>query len=165
MKLRARPWVFLASTVTLSWAAACGPTVAGDGTEGDSEGSTGASTGATTPPTTTTPSTTTPDPSVGTGDVTGEPGTTTAPVTTGPDDTTGACAAVCHGTSGHQRSVCPSIGCAGSITMLWPGRGLATGIPAARAATSTRSTGSVQPCSARSKRPQCTGIMSSPRTI
>lgn len=89
MKLRARPWVFLASTVTLSWAAACGPTVAGGGTEGDSEGSTGASTGATTPPTTTTPSTTTPDPSVGSGDVTGEPGTTTAPVTTGPDDTTG----------------------------------------------------------------------------
>ena len=49
----------------------------------------GASTGATTAPNPTMPNTTTPDPSVGSGDVTGEPGTTTVNVTTGPDDTTG----------------------------------------------------------------------------
>ncbi len=87
MKLRDRSWGVVVSTATLSWLAACGPSVAGGGTEGDSEGSTGATTGATTAPTTT-PNTTTPDPSVGTGDVTGEPGTTTANVTSGPNDTT-----------------------------------------------------------------------------
>ena len=38
-----------------------------------------------------------------------------------------------------------------------------TTAPASRAATSTRSTGSVQPCDARVKRPQCTGNITSPR--
>lgn len=88
MKPSDRPWVVFVSTATLTWLAACGPGVAGDGTEGASGDSTGASTGATTAPNTTMPNTTTPDPSVGTGDVTGEPGTTTAPETTGPADST-----------------------------------------------------------------------------
>lgn len=85
MKLRDRSWVVV-STTTLGLLAACGPSVPIGGTEGDSEGSTGSS-GATNPDPTR-PMTTTPDPSVGTGDVTGE-ATTEPPVTTGPDETTG----------------------------------------------------------------------------
>jgi len=72
--------------------AACGPSVAGGGTEGDSEGtSTGGTTEAASNTNPMPPSTTTPDPSVGTGDVTGD--VTTAPpsdtTSVPPDDTTG----------------------------------------------------------------------------
>ena len=49
MKLRDRSWAVV-STTTLGLLAACGPTVTGVGTEGDSEGSTGATTGSTTNP-------------------------------------------------------------------------------------------------------------------
>ena len=70
MKLRDRSW-FAVSTTTLALLAACGPSVSIGDTEGDSEGSTGATTG-TTNPDPTRPMTTTPDPSVGTGDVTGQ---------------------------------------------------------------------------------------------
>jgi hypothetical protein len=62
--------------------------VAGDGSESDTEGSTGASTGTSTNPDPTRPMTTTPDPSVGSGEVTGDPDTTGSPTTSGPDDTT-----------------------------------------------------------------------------
>jgi hypothetical protein len=87
MKLRDRSWVVV-STTTLGLLAACGPSAAGGGTEGDSEGSTGAST-STTNPDPTRPMTTSPDSTVGSGDVTTvEPGTSVSP-TSGPDDTTG----------------------------------------------------------------------------
>lgn len=96
MKLIDRPWVVLATT-TLCSLAACGPTVAGGGTEGDSEGSTGGTTEASSNPNPTMPMMTTADPSVGTGDVTGDPGTTTRvpEPTTGPDDTTGGASDSC----------------------------------------------------------------------
>lgn len=105
MKLRDRSWVVV-STTTLGLLAACGPSVSGGGTESDSEGSTGATTGSTTNPDPTRPGTTTPDPSVGTGDVTGE-ATTEPPLTTttGPDDTTG-------GGSENCCEVHPTPGCA-----------------------------------------------------
>jgi len=69
------------------------------------------------------------------------------------EEITGASAPVLPGTLGHQRT--SSGGAAGS--MLWPGRGTTTGTPAAAAAASSRSTGSVQACRDRSKVPQCTG--------
>jgi len=75
---------------TLCLAAACGPSVGGLGTEGDSESEDSGTTGSsTTNPNPTNPNPTQPDPDtgVGTGDVTGTP--TTGPDTTGPDDTTG----------------------------------------------------------------------------
>ena len=79
--------------------------------------------------------------------------------TTSPEDTTGAWSAVSHGSSGHQRTRALGFD-ASSVS---PGRGIATSTPACFAATSTRSTGSVQLCSARSKVPQCTGIIRRPR--
>jgi hypothetical protein len=85
MKLRDRSRLVLATT-TLCLTAACGPSVAGSGTEGESEGTTGTTGGSTNP--NTTAMTTTPDPSVGTGDVTGDPSSTTAQPTTSVDDTT-----------------------------------------------------------------------------
>src|SRR6188508_614615 len=103
MKLRDRSWVVV-STTTLGLLAACGPSASVGGTEGESEGSTGASTGSTTNPDPTRPTTTRPDPSAGTGDVTGDPGTTTVPpTTTMPDDTTGGGSDSCceaHATAG-----------------------------------------------------------------
>jgi len=104
MTLRDRSWSVV-STTTFGLLVACGPSAPIGGTEGDSEDSTGTSTGATTNPDPTRPMTTTPDPSVGTGDVTGEPSTTdTPPITTGPEDTTtgGGSDSCCeaHGTPG-----------------------------------------------------------------
>ena len=55
--------------------------------------------------------------------------------------TIGSCSAVCHGTSGHQRS--RAGGVAGAL--LCPGRGVITSICARSAATNTRSIGSVHP--------------------
>jgi hypothetical protein len=91
MKLRDRSWFAFTTTTTLCLTTACGPTVAVSETEGATEGSTGSSTGDV-PPNPTMPMTTTPDPSVGTGDVTGEPSTSNAdnPTTTLDDTTTGA---------------------------------------------------------------------------
>jgi hypothetical protein len=75
------------STAALGLLAACGPAV--PVVEGETEGSTGASTGGTSNnPDPTRPMTTTPDPSVGSGEVTGDPDTTGSPTTSGPDDTT-----------------------------------------------------------------------------
>lgn len=86
--------------------AACGPTVGGVGTEGESESSTGGTTGGDpTNPNPTMPNPTTADPSVGTGDVTGD-ATSLPPLdssTSPPDDTTGGGSDSCcepHGTPG-----------------------------------------------------------------
>jgi hypothetical protein len=86
MKLRDRSCLALATT-TLCLTTACGPVVQVAETEGESESTTGSTSES--PPNPTMPTTTPPDPSVGTGDVTGEPGTTTDGTTTSVDDTTG----------------------------------------------------------------------------
>lgn len=76
----------LALAVTSLGLAACGPAVAVADTDIATEGTTGSSTDAPNP---TAPATTMPDPSAGTGDVTGQPTSTTANPTTGVDSTTG----------------------------------------------------------------------------
>ncbi|CAM3740603.1 hypothetical protein COSO111634_24470 [Corallococcus soli] len=71
----------------------------------------------------------------------------------------GACSAVCHGTSGHQRSVggaCTRKSC--------PSRGEVMLTPSCFAATCERSMGSVQEWFASVTSPQCTGIINRPRT-